>query len=524
MVQIKCKISAFTVLLFFIFPACLAGAILIQRITISSNGMIKYPSVEVGKWCVYEINLRTTNNYSNSFMDVDLSANFTHHDSGKQMTIRGFYDGGNNWKIRMAPTKTGIWSYITMSNDNQLNGKTGSFTAIDSLNKGFLRINPSHPHHFMFDNGTRFFHIGVSFFGALVQPQWQAFIDEAHTNKINKLRIAVMAEWMPSFGLPAVWPWEAEDYNVRPPAGTDYYRYNLQQLERLDEVLQYMQKNYPDMVAEIVIFWVGGWGEIENDNGRVVAQEIEENYVRYLLARIGAYSNIYFEIMNEYNHGHGPSIDRNSWVRNMGNFIKSEDVYGHLLTVSACGSDTPIFPTGSWNDILNYHILRTDDWYIRVYDDFINGRTYNKPQVNDEPQVDSGEKTRYNFWNGAMAGGYTTYLNINGIKGEPGLGDGATYIKHFANFWERINFQELTPNDELINNGHLLYKPGEEYIIYLINGGSTTVDLSDASGTLNVEWYNPKTGVYSDQTTLVGGSIITFSSSFTEDAVLHIYK
>ena len=99
---------------------------------------------------VTEISLTTTTSHSSPYLDVDLSATFTHSDSGKQITVNGFWDGGNNWKIRFVPTTAGTWTYTTTSNDNQLSGKTGSFEYIEPSDtekvanpnyRGFLKVS-----------------------------------------------------------------------------------------------------------------------------------------------------------------------------------------------------------------------------------------------------------------------------------------------------------------------------------------------------------------------------------------------
>jgi PKD repeat protein len=82
----------------------------------------------------------------------------------------------------------------------------------------------------------------------------------------------------------------------------------------------------------------------------------------------------------------------------------------------------------------------------------------------------------------------------------------------------------MTPSDNLVTSStaYCLANIGQEYVIYLPDGGSVTVDLSDATGTLNVEWYNPKDGTYHDEGTVTGGGSESFTPPFSGDAVLHI--
>jgi hypothetical protein len=47
---------------------------------------------------------------------------------------------------------------------------------------------------------------------------------------------------------------------------------------------------------------------------------------------------------------------------------------------------------------------------------------------------------------------------------------------------ERINLAAMTPRDDLASTGYCLAHPGEEYLVYLPNGGEVTVDLSASPG------------------------------------------
>jgi hypothetical protein len=50
------------------------------------------------------------------------------------------------------------------------------------------------------------------------------------------------------------------------------------------------------------------------------------------------------------------------------------------------------------------------------------------------------------------------------------------------------------------------------------------IDLSQAFGMLNVEWFNPLTGEISIAAKTVGGTKQEFTAPFPGDAVLYIYR
>jgi hypothetical protein len=61
-------------------------------------------------------------------------------------------------------------------------------------------------------------------------------------------------------------------------------------------------------------------------------------------------------------------------------------------------------------------------------------------------------------------------------------------------FWEMRNVDELVGNPERDNRRYCFAKPGELYLVYLPEGGAGELDLSGATGTFDVHWFNPREG------------------------------
>lgn len=98
------------------------------------------------------------------------------------------------------------------------------------------------------------------------------------------------------------------------------------------------------------------------------------------------------------------------------------------------------------------------------------------------------------------------------------------YTRRFA---ERVDLAKTTPRQELASSGYCLANPGGQraaYIVYLPDGDSVTVDLSDARGQLAVEWFDPATGQGRKAETVEGGSKTCFTCPYDADAVLFISK
>ncbi|WP_193213055.1 DUF5060 domain-containing protein [Luteolibacter marinus] len=94
-------------------------------------------------------------------------------------------------------------------------------------------------------------------------------------------------------------------------------------------------------------------------------------------------------------------------------------------------------------------------------------------------------------------------------------------------FWMNrgIPFHEMVNDDSLVDDpdSHCLHAVGEQYVVHLKGGGSTSLDLTEVAGTFEVLWYDPRIGGNFQQgtvTTLAGGtdaSIGSPPSDQTED-------
>ena len=61
-------------------------------------------------------------------------------------------------------------------------------------------------------------------------------------------------------------------------------------------------------------------------------------------------------------------------------------------------------------------------------------------------------------------------------------------------FWEMKNADLLINNPKNDNSKYCFAKPGEVYIVYLPDGGSTEFDMGNSTSVFNVEWFNPREG------------------------------
>ena len=88
---------------------------------------------------------------------------------------------------------------------------------------------------------------------------------------------------------------------------------------------------------------------------------------------------------------------------------------------------------------------------------------------------------------------------------------------------KRMNLLKMVPENELTSSAYCLAEKGREYLVYLPEGNEVTVNLTDASHDLKVEWFNPNTGETVEQGKIKGGHVPVMKSPFgDDDAVLYL--
>jgi len=251
---------------------------------------------------------------------------------------------------------------------------------------------------------------------------------------------------------------------------------------------------------------------------------LQEAYVAKVIDTVNDLDNVLYEISNE-----SPSNSQD-WQYHMINYIKG---YEATQPKQHPVGMTVEYPNGDNAELFN----GPADW---VSPNEIGG-------YKDNPPVASGLKVILNdtdhLW-GSIGGdrqwawkSFTRGMNpifMDCYNNDYCLGEDPNsservslrsnlgYIRNYAN---RMNLVAMTPQTSLCSTGYCLANPvsnNAEYLVYLPNGGNVVVDLSAASGTLNVEWLNPQTGVIQSGGSVAGGNQRTLITPFSGDSVLYI--
>ncbi len=87
----------------------------------------------------------------------------------------------------------------------------------------------------------------------------------------------------------------------------------------------------------------------------------------------------------------------------------------------------------------------------------------------------------------------------------------------------KMNLAAMTPRPDLASTRYCLADPGREYLIYLPEGGSVTVNLRQGQVPFAVEWFLPQPGrTLPGAYPLPGGDYVVTAAPYTGDAVLYL--
>jgi Protein of unknown function (DUF4038)/Domain of unknown function (DUF5060)/Putative collagen-binding domain of a collagenase len=459
------------------------------------------------------------------FEDATLTGTLTTEDGSHHWDIEGFCDSDNGsiFRIRfMAPQPGGYKYSVTYRQGGFQKTAAGAFRAVDAHRRGTLGVDPKYPWHFLWEGtGEHYFFNGTTAYwlvGWRDEHTIQYSIDRLVRLKVNRMRVTVAGRERIFFGEPVMvgkswtllvtaWPAQRPDDFTNP--GFDYGRFETSYWQKFERMLRYARER--DMIISVV-FDMG-----DNKVHPEAGSEDEHRFIRYAVARFGAFSNITWDL--------GDDLDAyrdEKWAHQTGTLLEQWDAYHHLAT----SHPTQIIHQdrgSSWFGFTSYQEWSRDQHRLMLESRKLQqaaGRII--PQTNEEygyedhypgwgsdgvaPGNDSADVLRKTAWDIYMAGGYQTAgesarrgTNIwpdTGGGWMNGRGDDTQTMfigyGHIAEFFTGFEWWKTNPHDELVNNGYCLADLGKTYAIYLPHGGKVTVQLEP--GTYRAEWFNANSG------------------------------
>jgi hypothetical protein len=491
----------------------------------------------------------------NPFTGATLRGSFAQESGGHRWNIDGFCDAedGSVYRLRFMPPSPGEYTYsVEYRQGLSRRSFTGAFRVVNGRRRGPIRVDPQNRWHFIWEGtGEHYFFNGTTAYWLIGWRNDQIIrsaIERLHGLKINRIRVTIAGRTNLFYGEPVMagdaWtpfltPWPVsrtarllhllgrggqrwgmgigrslfdslaglgQAADIYHP-GFDYSRFQVSYWQKFERALRFARDR--DMIFSLVL---------DMNDSRVhpaAGSEDERRFIRYAIARFGAFSNISWDLGDDLDHYRD---DR--WTHAAGTLLKQWDPYQHLATS---------------HPVDNVHQDRTADWF-----DFTSFQEWSRnqhafmlaqrreqqrlgriiPQTNEEYGYEdhypmwakgvgseSADALRRAAWEIVMAGGYQTTgetarrgTNIwpdSGGGWMNGRGDDTTTMlegyAHIVDFFSSFEWWKTEPHDELVNAGnYCLANPGEVYAIYLPKGGKMTVQLQP--GDYEATLWNAATG------------------------------
>jgi hypothetical protein len=402
----------------------------------------------------------------NPFVEIDLSADFQQGD--RALRVRGFYDGNGVYRIRFMPPAQGTWRYVTRSNHPELDGRSGELNCIppQGANHGPIRVHNTF--HLAYADGTPYRQVGTTCYAWTHQPQEleETTLQTLADAPFNKLRMCVFPKhYAFNASEPPRYPFEGT-----PPNQWDTTRFNpafFAHLERRIEQLQAL-----GIEADLILFHPydeGRWGFDRMD------AESDDRYLRYAIARLGAYRNVWWSLANEFDFMKEKKPA--DWDRYL-QIVREEDPYPHLCSIHNGRLIYDHNRPGITHASIQNGSAVEDFGRAALYRD-----VYGKPVVFDEVKYEgnipqrwgniSAEEMVHRFWQGTIAGTYVghgeTYLHPQDIlwwaRGGVLHGQSPARIGFLRRVLEAAPAEGIDPIDKW-QDARIAGRAGEYYLVY----------------------------------------------------------
>ncbi len=423
----------------------------------------------VQQWDVFEVQLSGPAG-GNPFTDVQLSCNFS--DGTRTVTVNGFYDGDGVYRIRFMPDHPGGWSYTTGSNAPALAGKTGSFQVTPATGKDHGPVYVRNTYHFAYGDGTPYNEIGTtSYIWVHAPDDWEdVTLKTLADSPFNKIRMLIFPH----------------DYNFRktiaptlfpfvgtPPRDWDYTRFNPAFFQHLEKRIGQLRDL--NIEADLILFHPYGNSYGPNNSGfNNMGRAADDRYLRYIVARLAAYRNVWWSLANEWDF---IRVKTEADFVHYGEVVSSNDPYGHMLSIH---NGALIFNnTLPW---ITHSSIQNGDAVVESSRAELYRDVFRKPVVYDEVKYEgtgaarwaqlTPEEMVHRFWEGTIGGTYVGHSEYDVVDGDYWLAYGG---KLYGQSPPRLAFLKKVLDDGPARGIDQIDKwqdspvagvPGQYYLVY----------------------------------------------------------
>ncbi len=373
-------------------------------------------------------------------LDTNLATSGVKEGEPNGMELVNFV-GDYEYRLRFQPSVAGVWTYkvyVEYDGGDITEELSGEVEVKDSLEeyKGLIKVDKSNNRTFMYENGETFMPIGenMGWWADNSRKTYDYYVWFSNANK-NNMNIARI--WMAPWGFCLHWGKNMYDLSDR-----------LNYAARLDRVIEYADEF--DMYIMLTLlnhgqFSTGAdptWnqnpynkandGILSSPEAFFTSKEAKDNYkneLLYIIGRYGYSDNIMcWELFNEVDWTDNASLNAlniKNWHKEMGEFIKNNDSYHHMVSTSYKTEQGTSFNL----DVIDFACPHSYGYAGKNICDTLPNvldklyRQYNKPILHAEIGIDwqngynnykldpKGINLRQNSWAGMMGGGAGGAMN-----------------------------------------------------------------------------------------------------------------
>jgi hypothetical protein len=425
----------------------------------------------VGQWGIFELTLNGSS-AGNPFMDVTFSGRFSH--GNRTVEATGFYDGDGTYRVRFMPDERGDWSYETRSNLPELNGKTGKFTCVAPAEGNHGPVRVKNHFHFTYADGTPYFEIGTTAYNWTNQTEARErlTLSTLKSSPFNKVRLCVLPSQYdaPTTAQATTSPANVTNFPTlfafegRPLTDWDFTRFSPPFFHNLEDCIAGLAD--AGIEADVIL--------LHPYNKKMgfanMPAEVDDRYLRYIVARLAAYHNVWWSLANEYDMIRAKK--ESDWDR-LGEVVQKEDPYNHLRSIQ----QSHVIYNKSW---VTHASLQAGGSVAATGGAARKRIQYDKPIVFDEIQYEgdipknwgrlSGRDMVHRFWNGTVGGTYVGHGETfqNGPWSSSGgvlIGESPRRLAFLRKVLATAPADGIDPIENSTDN-RVGGKPGEYYLLY----------------------------------------------------------
>jgi len=366
---------------------------------------------------------------------------------------------------------------------------------------------------------------------------------------------------------------------------TELNRLNLNHQRVADQRLHWMLDEYPDVYMQFILFPRGSRHGQDDQMWKKFTPEQKARVMRYILARYAAYPQLFWLVANDAHYG-PKHPNNNAFVREVGEYFRQHDPWRHPMSTGHARGVEYFFGGEDWSSYIhledNFDLGATQYAKYHQYAKpvFLGEDRYEQDHPADRDPNHMRYFQRRLFWAWLLAGGSANYggrwwvvhpytqtgqrrtpspwsVIGGGEGGKPSQAvmhtqqlTGLDSVKAIREYFttRKIELSDFEPDHALVNDPDvkettrapkLMRRDHDEFLVYHPNAASDdkaaradaaktarlTIDLKNAPGRFQVEWFRAHDGVAQTAGTVEGGGVREFVAPWQgQDVVLHLRK